>query len=58
MAKFALHLNVLAYVEADSWAEAEKKFYDAQPLAHYVEGVDVIYDVETHGVEQVVEEEV
>lgn len=57
MAKFAVHLNVLAYVEADSWAEADQKIYET-PLSHYVEGVDVIYDVETHGVEQVVEEEV
>lgn len=57
MAKFAVHLNVLAYVEADSWAEADQKIYET-PLSHYVDGVDVIYDVETHGVEQVVEEEV
>lgn len=55
MSKYAMRVNVLAYVEAESWAEAEKKFYDAKPLAHYVEGHDVVYDVWTHSVEEIEE---
>jgi hypothetical protein len=46
MGKYVLHVDLVVYVEADSLVEAEKKFWDSPPIAHYVEGVDVVYGQE------------
>ena len=53
MAIYAVHLNVLTYIEADSDCDAEGKIYE-NPLAYYIDGDNVISDVEIHGIDFIV----
>lgn len=52
MATYAVHLNVLANIEADSEEEARRKLFE-YGIAHYVDGTDVIVDVEEHAISEI-----
>jgi len=52
--KYSVLLNVYAVVEASSEEEARKKFWE-KPMAHYIDGTDIIVDVEEHAITEISE---
>jgi len=52
MATYAIRLNVLANVEAESEEEARRKLFE-HGMAHYIDGTDVIVDVEEHALTEI-----
>lgn len=56
MAKYAVLLDVRVEIEAEDAGEASDLFWGSNSLAHYIDGVDVITDVEEHAVVEIEED--